>query len=196
MSRHTRTRTRLDPERRRESILDAAEQVLHGRDPAEVTFEEIADAAEVSRALVYNYFGDRNGLLSAVYVRSFERLDDELLGSLDPGDDPARHVGLVARGYLDFARRNLATWRLMAMTAAVPHPDVQRVRRRRFERLATIWGDTDQARIAAQAVAGMLEVATGDWLEDDVDPDLAVDTIATMLGSGLDPALRSVPVAT
>ena len=42
----------------------------------------------------------------------------------------------------------------------------------------------------------MLEVATGDWLEDDVDPDLAVDTIATMLGSGLDPALRSVPVAT
>ena len=137
MSRHTRTRTRLDPERRRESILDAAEQVLHGRDPAEVTFEEIADAAGVSRALVYNYFGDRNGLLSAVYVRSFGRLDDELLASLEPGDDPARHVGLVARGYLEFARRNLATWRLMAMTAAVPHHDVQQVRRRRFERLAT-----------------------------------------------------------
>ena len=59
------TATRLDPEVRRELILDAAEEVFEPA-AAEVTFEAVADAAGVSRALVYNYFGDRSGLLAAV----------------------------------------------------------------------------------------------------------------------------------
>jgi len=63
MANPTRTRTRLARDERREQLVDAAAAVLQGRDPAEVTFEEIADAAGVSRALVYNYFGDRNGVL-------------------------------------------------------------------------------------------------------------------------------------
>ena len=67
--------TRLDPEVRRELILDAAERVMAGRLPAEVTFEEVADAAEVSRALVYNYFRDRTGLLVALAERTLDRLD-------------------------------------------------------------------------------------------------------------------------
>ena len=66
MSASHRPRTRLDPEIRREQIVEAAEQVFHGRDPSEVTFEEIAEAAGVSRALVYNYFGDKGGLIAAV----------------------------------------------------------------------------------------------------------------------------------
>src|SRR5215470_15509912 len=59
MAEPTRTRTRLAREERREQIVDAAAEVFQGRNPADVTFEEIADAAGVSRALVYNYFGDR-----------------------------------------------------------------------------------------------------------------------------------------
>src|SRR5262249_38965325 len=70
MADSTRTRTRLAREERREQIVDAAAEVFRGRDPAEVTFEEIADAAGVSRALVYNYFGDRSGLVEAVYRRN------------------------------------------------------------------------------------------------------------------------------
>ncbi len=80
-------RTRLDPEVRRELILDAAERVLVDRNPSEVTFEEIADAAEVSRGLVYNYFRDRTALLVALAERALERLDRELLSALDPGAD-------------------------------------------------------------------------------------------------------------
>ena len=79
-------RTRLDPEVRRELILDAAEEVFRSRPPSEVTFESVADAAGVSRALVYNYFGDRSGLLAAVELRSLERLDRRLRAAL--GSDP------------------------------------------------------------------------------------------------------------
>ena len=51
--------TRLDPAVRRTQIIEAAAELFAERDPAEAPFEEIADAAGVSRALVYNYFGDR-----------------------------------------------------------------------------------------------------------------------------------------
>ena len=63
------------PAVRRHQIVEAAAQLFEGRDPTEVPFEEIADAAGVSRALVYNYFGDRSGLLAAVYLHLFEAMD-------------------------------------------------------------------------------------------------------------------------
>ena len=59
------------PPERRELIIDAAERAFRGRDPASVTFEEIADEAEISRSLVYSYFKDRMELLEA--VRGAER---------------------------------------------------------------------------------------------------------------------------
>jgi hypothetical protein len=45
----------LDPELRRSQIVEAAVRVFSETDPVEVTFEEIAEAAGVSRALVYNW---------------------------------------------------------------------------------------------------------------------------------------------
>jgi AcrR family transcriptional regulator len=96
-----RTRTRLDPETRREQIVSAAEAVFQGRDPADVTFEEIAIAAGVSRALVYNYFGDKSGLIAAVYLRSFERLDDTLRAALTGISTPSERLRLVITCYLE-----------------------------------------------------------------------------------------------
>src|SRR5947207_6769910 len=82
----TRVRTRLGREARREQIVDAAAAVFQRRDPAEVTFEEIADAAGVSRALVYNYFGDRNGVLEAVYRRNLRLLRERIGAVLTTND--------------------------------------------------------------------------------------------------------------
>jgi AcrR family transcriptional regulator len=187
MGRQVRSRTRLEPEVRRELILDAAEDVFRGRVPTEVTFEEVADAADVSRALVYNYFGDRNGLLAAVYVRTLGRLDVSLLASLDPALAPVDQLRPLARAYLDFARENGATWQVLAANGAVQHPSVQAIRRTRFERLAALWGNSAEARIAARTVAGMLEAATVDWLDEDgIDDELVVETVCRFLTYGLD----------
>ncbi len=84
MQAHERTRTRLDPELRRSQIVEAAVRVFSETDPVEVTFEEIAEAAGVSRALVYNYFGDRGGLVAAVYLHTFDELNDQLNATIDP----------------------------------------------------------------------------------------------------------------
>jgi len=181
-----RPRTRLDPEVRREQIVAAAERVFNGRDPAEVTFEEIAEAAGVSRALVYNYFGDRGGIIAAVYLRSLRRLDEELDRAVEPTATDAERLHSVVRCYLRFARENASAWRLIGTTATMDHPEVLQARRDRFDQLARNWGDTAEARIAARAVVGFLESATLDWIETrDLDLERIADLLFTILWTGL-----------
>jgi AcrR family transcriptional regulator len=114
MAQQTRTRTRLARTQRRDQIVDAAAEVLRERDAAVVTFEEIADAAGVSRALLYNYFGDRQGLFEAVERRSLDELvaaiGDAVSGATTPRDEVAASV----RAHLEAAARDPAGYRLLA----------------------------------------------------------------------------------
>jgi AcrR family transcriptional regulator len=179
-------RTRLDPEVRRSLIIDAAASVFEGRDPAEVTFEEIAEAAGVSRALVYNYFGDRGGLLAAVYLRSFDLLNDQLRVSIEPGLTLVERVRATVRVYLLFARDNPSGWRLLQMSGAMDHPAVLEARRRRMDELANGLGGSNEARTVACGIVGLLEAATLDWLHGtDVDVEHLADILFDLVWTGL-----------
>jgi len=184
---HEKTRTRLDPELRRSQIVEAAIQVFSNTDPVEVTFEEIAEAAGVSRALVYNYFGDRGGLVAAVYLHTFHELNDHLNATIDPEDAPEDRLRTIVNGYLRFAVDHAAAWRLLQVTGAVNHPAVQSARHRHMERLALAWGaQGPEGRTLAYGVVGMLESATFDWLRDrDTDMDRLSDLIFDFLWTGL-----------
>ena len=100
-----RVRTRLTRATRREQIIDAAVLVFKGRDPSEVTFEEVADAAGVSRALVYNYFGDRRGLVAAVFRRHTDRLHDAVTAGFDGTETFREAVAKVVRSTSLYAQR-------------------------------------------------------------------------------------------
>lgn len=166
--------SRLDPEVRRELILDGAERVMAGRLPAEVTFEEIAEAADVSRALVYNYFNDKTGLLVALAERALARLDAEVRGSLDPGTDLVAQVEALGRAYLRHARDNGPTWTLLARSGLLDHPSVQGARTDRVKYISRLWGDTPDARLAAWTVTALYEVSGFNALPESVrDADLA-----------------------
>ena len=105
---------RLDPATRRAQLVEAAADVFRGRHPSEVSFEEVAEAAGVSRSLVYAYFGDRGGLIAAVYLHNLERLDTELGRALDERLPDEVRLRRIIRRYLLFARDNQASWNLMA----------------------------------------------------------------------------------
>jgi AcrR family transcriptional regulator len=186
MDREIRTRTRLDPATRREQILIAAATVFAGRDPADVTFEEIAVEAGVSRALVYNYFGDRGGLVAAVYVRSVERLDHALEAALDRDDPPDERLRQVILCYLDFARRDAGAWRLIGSSEGAQHPVVQEARRRRYRRMAQMLGGTPEAQVLARGLVGFLEGASLQWADGEpCDRDDVAAVMHTVLWSGL-----------
>lgn len=184
-----RHRRRLDAETRRAEIVDAAAQVLEGRDPHEVTFEEIAHTAGVSRALVYNYFRDKGELLAAVHLRSLRRLDGALhtAGRGAPGDAV---LPVLVRTYLEFAESDPEAFRNLVDTEVSHHPEVQAARRSRLDGMAREWGDTPEARVAAGALLGLLEGATRAWLEArdlGADVDRVTDVLVGLLREGLPP---------
>ena len=200
MSHHTRPRTRLNPEIRREQIVDAAERVFVGRDPAEVTFEEIAEAAGVSRGLVYNYFGDKQGLVAAVYVRGMDRLDRRLAEAVEGVEHGEERIRRVVREYVAFARDSARGFSSMVgSNTALSHPDAKEARRRRVERLAERWFSGDAAAVLAAGVVGLLEGVALGWLEDDGVPvDEVAARVAALLWRGLEgmEASGGAPVAT
>jgi AcrR family transcriptional regulator len=144
-----RPRTRLAREKRRELLVDAAAQVFDGRDPAGVTFEEIADAAGVSRALVYNYFGDRQGLIEAVARRSSERLTERVTTAL--ASTPGRREALAAgiRVSLEFAHEDLGAYRY---AIGVTPPALPQLFDEQLREMAELFGEGEDALLMARGL--------------------------------------------
>lgn len=187
MARRQGARTRLTPDQRRAAIVQAAVRVFEGRDPAAVTFEEIAVEAGVSRALVYNYFGDRGGLMAAVYEQLLVELDEELSQALVGPLPPRERVRDAVERYVAFAKAHARGWQTLAMLAATRHPEVQRARRERYERLAAVWGSSAEARVVVTGLMGLLEAVTLDWLaEPSVDISRLVDLADDLAWSGVE----------
>ena len=187
-----RVRTRLDPELRREQLLDAAEAVFAGRDPLEVTFEQVADAAGVSRALVYNYFGDRFGLIAAMYVRWAHELDQELVATLAGSEPPDQRLRHLIRSHLDFAERHRAVVALVESGEGHAHQVADQARMRRHERVAQAWGPTPEDHLVATGVLALLERASIDRV---TAGDLDLDRVEDLLFALMWPGLSAGPVS-
>jgi AcrR family transcriptional regulator len=65
-----------DVDAARQRLLDAAETCIDRFGLAKTTVEDIAAAANVSRATIYRYFDNRDELMLAVVLRSLDRSQD------------------------------------------------------------------------------------------------------------------------
>jgi AcrR family transcriptional regulator len=68
-------------EQRRQAILDAAHSLFLSKGYAAVSVDEIVRAAGGSKSAVYQFFGDKKGLLAAVT----ESLAEKMLSEMDSG---------------------------------------------------------------------------------------------------------------
>jgi AcrR family transcriptional regulator len=153
----TRSRTRLAREERREQILDAATVVFIGRDPVDVTFEEIAEAAGVSRALVYNYFGDRNGLLEALYRRNVEVLRMRTVEGLDRTDNQRSAVAEALLAHFEVAANDPAGYRYAS--GDPPFPRLAELEEERVTQIAELLGGGSEACLIARALLSTVHAA-------------------------------------
>lgn len=66
---------RLDARARREALLDVARRLVAEDGPSGVTMGTVAEGAEVTRALVYKHFANKDDILAALYRREAAALD-------------------------------------------------------------------------------------------------------------------------
>jgi AcrR family transcriptional regulator len=153
----TRSRTRLARPERREQILDAAALVFIGRDPVDVTFEEIAEAAGVSRALVYNYFGDRNGLLEALYRRNVEVLRLRTVAELERAGNQRPAIAEALLAHFDVAATDPAGYRYAS--GDPPFPRLAELEDERVTQIADLLGGGSEACLIARALLSTMHAA-------------------------------------
>ena len=85
-----RKRTRLAPDIRRESIVEAATTVFAERGLDATTMEDIANGAEVAKGTVYLYFDTKEDLVTALQARYADRLIAEAGSLLEVGGRGSR----------------------------------------------------------------------------------------------------------
>jgi AcrR family transcriptional regulator len=106
----------LGPERRRPLILDAALEVFSANGFAGTTMQSVADAAGVTKPVVYDSFANRDELLLALLAREEQHLVVSIVAALpaDPSvGTPEEHVleGLTA--FLTAVSEHPQSWRIV-----------------------------------------------------------------------------------
>ncbi len=110
---------RLAPEVRRQQLLDAALDVLAEGGFDAVTVEAVSQRAGVTRPVVYDAFGDLEGLMLALLDREETTALAPLLEILgeqpDEQTDPEQFLIDALLAFLNAVKANPRTWRLVLM---------------------------------------------------------------------------------
>lgn len=95
----------IGPESTRQGILEAAEALFGQRGFKKTTLEDVAEAADVSRPLVYRYFGDKRTLFGQVLERVLREWNEVLVAeAARDTSGTAETLRGVLVACLDFAR--------------------------------------------------------------------------------------------
>jgi AcrR family transcriptional regulator len=113
--------TRMSADERREQLLDATKSVVGREGWHAVSIERVAREAGITRPIVYGHFGDLPGLLRALVeresMRALVQLSEVLPADLGEGDPRDLLLSALA-GYLEAARSDPITWRLVVLPNA------------------------------------------------------------------------------
>ncbi len=91
---------------RRASIIDAAENVFFSKGVDTSTMDEIAEAAEISKGLLYVYFQSKDDLYNAVSLRGLRLLKSSFEGAIGQHDKGLRKAHAIGQAYVMFAQEH------------------------------------------------------------------------------------------
>jgi AcrR family transcriptional regulator len=98
----------------RERLCAAAERLFAEKGPDAVTMRQLAAELGVSPMTPYRYFRDKDEILAAVRVNSFNRFADALDKALASAMGSERSKGVImGEAYVDFALNNPHTYKVM-----------------------------------------------------------------------------------
>lgn len=128
MAANATARRRMRAEDRREQILDITHGIVDAEGFHAATPSRIADAAGITRPVLYQQFGDLGGLFVALIDREAERAGAQFVAAIsepDPGADADPFVRAFD-GALRAVDSHPATWRLFLLPPEGAPPELHR----------------------------------------------------------------------
>ncbi|MFT4624296.1 MAG: AcrR family transcriptional regulator [Myxococcota bacterium] len=191
---------RLNTDQRRAQLIALGVDLFTRRPYDEVSIDDIAAQAGVSKGLLYHYFGGKR----AYYLACIDVAAGELADSVVPdaqiaaGPERLRH-GLGA--YLDWVEERADAYLALMHGGMGRDPEVVALLdRTRDAILSSLWGQLGMEevrpafRVASRAWLGGVEAAAQDWLAHrDIPRSSLVDLLTVQLGVGLAMAASQDP---
>jgi AcrR family transcriptional regulator len=194
---------------RREQLLAVSRQLFAEKGFEGTSVEEIAARAEVSKPVVYEHFGGKEGIYAVVVDREIQSLTTALSGALDEGGHPKVMVERSALALLGYIEDNEDGFRILVRDSPVAQAtgtfssligdvatQVEHLLADQFTRQGL---DPRTAPIYAQMLVGMVALTGQHWLDarspKKADVAAALVNLAWNGLSGLErrPKLTSAP---
>lgn len=99
---------------RREQLIGIARELFGARGYDAVSIEEIASASEVSKPVVYEHFGGKEGLYQVIVDREVTQLSEMLSSQMRPGLHPRDMLERIVLSLLDYIESNADGFRLLS----------------------------------------------------------------------------------
>lgn len=128
------TRTRMPRAQREAQILAVAEEVFAERGYQATTMEDVAERVGVTKPLIYEYFGSKEGLLAACINRARAQLREATVASWQGVDSDAPLEAVFeagVRAFFDFIDEHANAFRLIQQEGALAvqaSPGIERIR--------------------------------------------------------------------
>ena len=173
--RRAQPKVRMTGKERREQLLDVGRSLFAERGFDGTSVEEIASRAGVSKPVVYEHFGGKEGLYAVVVDREVSRMLDMVTNALT-GDDPRLLLQQATLAMLTYVEDQADGFRILVrespvgmekgggfatiisdIASQVEHILAKQFKARGFE--------TKLAALYSQALVGMVAL-TGQWWQD------------------------------
>ncbi|MCM3662438.1 TetR/AcrR family transcriptional regulator, partial [Georgenia satyanarayanai] len=104
---------------RREQLLDVSRELFAEKGFEGTSVEEIASRAKVSKPVVYEHFGGKEGVYAVIVDRELQQLLAALSGALETGGHPKRIVERTALALLEYIELNTDGFRILVRDSPV-----------------------------------------------------------------------------
>lgn len=173
------TRSRMTGTQRRAQLLDVSRRLFAEKGFDGTSVEEIAARAEVSKPVVYEHFGGKEGVYAVVVDREIQALTSALTGALEEGGHPKALVERTALALLGYIEASEDGFRILVRDSPVAQAtgtfssligdvatQVEHLLADQFKKQGQ---DPKTAPIYAQMLVGMVAL-TGQWWLDARSP--------------------------
>ncbi len=176
----------------RDELLAAAIQAIgtHGPD---VTMEDIAAEATVSKPILYRTIGDRAALVVALSEWMIDQITTEITAALEGHTEPRTQFEAAVRGYLAAVDSNRPVF-LFVNAGGQATDQLRRLVERSAQLMIALFAaspilaaDPVASRTWAYSILGAFQIVTVMWLDDDY---CELDTLAADLTRLLWPGIE------
>lgn len=191
-------RTRMPVEARRAQLLQLGGVLFSERPYDEISVDEIAERASISKGLLYHYFPSKREL----YIACVRRAVEDMLAACEPAANvqPQLRFQASLEAFIDYVERNMAAFRNLLRGGSDNHPEIEQIlsdmRHRQIHQLAASLGIEAPDAVTRYCLLGYVGFASYTCVAWATAGGLPRQALRTLLSDQLRSAITSAAALT